>query len=75
MAKSDILVYIEGSYALTPGDKCYVQKRDTWFKHSIFLNGLSYDRACAFNHRSTRNKEIEQACYPVTLVHSGQYCA
>ena len=24
------------------------------------------NRGCAINHRSTRNKGIEQACYPVT---------
>ena len=30
---------------------------------------------CQPNHRSTRNKGIEHACYPVTQDHSEQYCA
>ena len=30
---------------------------------------------CKPNHRSTRNKGIEQAFYPVTQDHSEQYCA
>ena len=30
---------------------------------------------CQPNHRSTRNKGIEQVCYPVKQDHSEQYCA
>ena len=30
---------------------------------------------CQPNHRSTRNKGIEHASYPVTQDHSEQYCA
>ena len=29
---------------------------------------------CKPNHRSTRNKGIEQVCYPVTQDNSEQYC-
>ena len=33
------------------------------------------DSLCQPNHWSTRNKGIEQACYPVMQDHSEQYCA
>ena len=32
----------------------------------VLVQALTHDRGCAFNHRSTRNKGIEQACYLVT---------
>ena len=34
---------------LPPGGKSYVQERDSWFKHSIVLNGLSYGIARLFD--------------------------